>query len=104
KAVAKKHQKVRRQRQDFHHKVALYLVRHSDTISLEDLQVATRVQQRPLAKSSSDAGWGQVRTTLEYKAACAGKQVRVVAPHYTSQNCWACGERVKKSHAVRTPV
>jgi len=102
KLLAKKHQKVRRQRQDFHHKVALYLVGQYDTIYLEDLRVANMVRNRHLAKSISDAGWSQFRTTLAYKAACAGKQVIVVAPHYTSQICSVCGERVEKSLSVRT--
>ena len=102
--VARHHQKVRRQRQDFHHKGALYLVRHYDTSFIEDLRVANMVRNHHLAKSISDAGWGQFRTTLEYKAACAGKQVVLVPPAYTSQDCSACGKRVKKSLSVRTHV
>jgi putative transposase len=39
KLQAKAHQKVRRQRADFHHKVALHLVQTTDTIYHEDLQV-----------------------------------------------------------------
>src|SRR5262249_23289417 len=38
--LAKKHQKVRRQRQDFPHQTARWLVRPYDPISLEDLRVA----------------------------------------------------------------
>src|SRR5262249_47710959 len=85
--LAKQRQKVRRQRQDFQQKVARSLVRQYDIISLEDLQVANLVRNHHLAKSISDAGWAQFRTTLEYKAACAGKQVVLVAPAYTSQDC-----------------
>src|SRR5262249_55765529 len=40
KLLAKKHQKVRRQRHDFHHKVARYLVRQYDSLALENLRVA----------------------------------------------------------------
>jgi putative transposase len=40
--LARKHQQVRRQRQDFHHKTAL--VRQYDTIYLEDLRVRKLVQ------------------------------------------------------------
>jgi putative transposase len=39
--LAKAHQQVRRQRADFHHKTALALVQHNDTIYHEDLQTAT---------------------------------------------------------------
>src|SRR6516165_8775390 len=44
KLLAKAHQTVRRQRQDFHHKTALALVRANDTIYHEDLQVRTMVR------------------------------------------------------------
>jgi putative transposase len=104
KLLAKKHLKVRRQRQDFHHKTALDLVRRYDVIYLEDLRVRNLVRNRHLAKSISDAGWGAFRTTLEYKAACAGKQVIAVEPAYTSQDCSGCGERIQKSLSVRTHV
>ena len=42
--VARKHQKVRRQRRDFHHKTALALVGAYDAIYLEDLWVANLVR------------------------------------------------------------
>src|SRR5262249_41625820 len=102
--LARKHQKVRRQRWDFHHKTALMLARAYDTIYIEDLRVANMVRNHHLAKSISDAGWSQFRTTLEYKAACAGKQVVAVPAQYTSQDCSGCGERVEKSLSVRTHV
>jgi putative transposase len=104
KRLAKKHLKVRRQRQDFHHKTAIALVRQYDVIYIEDLRVRNMVRNHHLAKSIADAGWSQFRTTLEYKAACAGKQVIVVEPAYTSQDCSGCGERIQKTLSVRTHV
>jgi putative transposase len=102
--LARKHQHVRRQRRDFHHKTALLLVRDYDVIYLEDLQVATMVKNRHLAKSISDAGWAQFRAILEGKAAYAGRRVVAVPPAYTSQDCSGCGTRVEKSLSVRTHV
>jgi putative transposase len=102
--VARKHQKVRRQRRDFHQKTALALVRAYDTIYVEDLRVANLVRNHHLAKSISDAGWARFRTTLAYKAACAGKQVVLVEPAFTTQDCSGCGTRVPKSLSVRTHV
>ncbi len=80
------------------------LLRQYDTIYLEDLQVANLVRNRHLAKSISDAGWGQFRAILEAKAACAGRRVIAVPAQYTSQDCSGCGERVPKSLSVRTHV
>ena len=102
--LARKHQKVKRQRRDFHHKTSLQLLRHYDVIYLEDLQVANLVQNAHLAKSISDAGWAQFRTILEGKAAYAGRRVVAVPPAYTSQDCSGCGERVEKSLSIRTHI
>jgi putative transposase len=102
--LARKHQKVRRQRQDFHRKIALALLRAYDMIYLEDLQVANMVSNPHLSKSISDAGWAQFRTILEGKAAYAGRRVVAVPPAYTSQDCSGCGTRVEQSFSVRTHV
>jgi putative transposase len=102
--LAKKHQTVKRQRRDFHHKTALLLVRQYDVIYLEDLRVANMVRNPHLSKSISDAGWGQFRTILCGKAAYAGRRVVAIPPAYTSQDCSSCGQRVAKSLSVRTHV
>jgi putative transposase len=101
---AKKQQRVKRQRQDHHHKTALLLARDYDCIFLDDVRVATLVRNRHLGKSISDAGWAQFRAILASTAACAGKRVDAVPPAYTSQDCSGCGERVRKSLSVRTHV
>jgi putative transposase len=99
--LAKAHQKVRRQRQDFHHKTALALVRANDTIYHEALQPANMVKNPHLAKSISDAGWGAFLIILAYKAACAGRRIVAVNPAYTSQTCSDCGVIVSKGLSVR---
>ena len=102
--LAKCYQMVRHQREDFHHKQAMALVRQFDVIYVEDLQVANMVKNRHVAKSISDAGWAQFRQILTFKAACAGKSVVAVPPAYTSQDCSRCGIRVPKSLSVRTHI
>jgi putative transposase len=101
KLLAKAHQKVKRQRHDFHHKTALALVRANDTIYHENLQPANMVKNHHLAKSISDAGWGAFLTILTYKAACAGRGIIGVNPAYTSQICSGCGVVVQKGLSVR---
>src|SRR5262249_51049687 len=73
--LARAHQKVRRQRRDFHHKTALALVQQSDTIYHEALQPANMVKNHHLAKSITDARWGAFLTILTDKAAHAGRRV-----------------------------
>jgi putative transposase len=99
--LASAHLKVKRQRQDFHHKVALHLIQTNDTIYHEDLQTANMVKNHHLAKSISDAGWSAFLTILSYKAACAGRSVVAVPPAYTSQICSGCGVLVHKDLSVR---
>ena len=99
--LAKAHQKVRRQRTDFHHKTALALVRANDVIYHEELQTANMVKNHHLAKSIQDAGWAAFLSILTYKAACAGRRVVAVPPAFTSQMCSGCGALVQKGLSVR---
>jgi putative transposase len=109
--LKRKHQKIARQRRDFHHQAALYLLRTYDTIYLEDLRVANMVRNPHLAKSISDAGWAAFRTILEGKAVYAGRRVLAVPPAFTTQDCSGvlpdgspCPERIQKALSVRTHV
>ena len=123
KLLAKRHQKIARQRRDFHHKTARSLVRQYDTIYHEAIQtrnLSARPKPKPdenrgyqpngakakagLNKSIQDAGWSQFLSLLACKAAYASKRVEAVPPAYTSQDCSDCGERVPKSLSVRTHV
>jgi len=89
---------------DFAVKTARALVMSNDVIAYEDLRVRNMVKNRHLAKSISDAGWRTFVSWLDYLAQVYGKVVVAVPPHYTSQDCSRCGERVKKALSERTHV
>jgi putative transposase len=100
----RKHLKVSRQRKDFAIKTALCVVKSSDFIAYEDLQVRNMVKNHKLAKSISDVAWSQFAQWLQYLGKVYGKTVVAVTPQYTSQDCSTCGTTVKKSLSVRTHV
>jgi len=102
--LGRKHLKVSRQRKDFAVKTALCVVKSSDFIAYEDLQVKNMVKNHKLAKSISDAAWSQFAQWLQYLGKVYGKTVVAVAPQYTSQDCSTCGNTVKKALSVRTHV
>ena len=99
--LAKKYLKITRQRQDFFHKLSLRLVREFDSVAFEDLNISGMVKNHHLAKAISDAAWGTFILVHEGKAANAGRRVVKVPAAFTSQDCSACGARVRKSLAMR---
>ena len=101
-AKAKQHLRVSRQRKDHAVKSARCVCASNDCIVYEDLKVKNLVRNRKLSKSISDAGWTQFRNSIEYFGWKFGKITIAVPPHYTSQDCPACGTRIKKSLSTRT--
>lgn len=99
--LAHQHQRVRNCRKDFHHKVARNLVGSYGFITAEDLRVANMVRNRSLAKSISDAGWGQFVSILQAKAEYAGREMVLVNPRNTSQTCSGCRAHVLKPLSER---
>ena len=104
KQYARQHLKVSRQRKDHAVKLARYVCATNDCIVYEDLSVRNLVRNRKLSKSISDAGWTQFRSWVEYFGWKFGKVTVAVSPHYTSQDCPACGVRIKKTLSTRTHV
>ncbi len=104
KKLAKAHLKVQRQREDFARKTANTLIASHDLIAYEQLQIRNLVKNRRLAKAMSDAAWSAFLRWVNYYGGLHGIPVIAVAPHFTSQDCSACGSSVKKSLSMRTHV
>jgi len=104
KSTAQTHLKIKRQRRDFHFKVAKGYTEQYQHIAVENLNIDGMVKNRHLAKSIMDASWGAFLDILTAKAESAGHEVIRVNPRYTSQKCFRCGEIVQKSLSVRTHI
>lgn len=82
--------KVANQRKDALHKFSTKLVAENGAIFVGDVSSAKLVKTK-MAKSTLDAGWGMLKTMLEYKCQQAGVVFGVVNESYTTQTCNVCG-------------
>ncbi|MBD2504994.1 IS200/IS605 family element RNA-guided endonuclease TnpB [Anabaena azotica] len=90
--VAKIHEKVANQRQDYQHKISRKLVSENQRISAESLNIKGMVKNRKLAKQISDVAWGNFLTMLEYKGDIYGCEVHYVDRFFpSSKRCSNCG-------------
>lgn len=101
KQVAKLHEHIANQRNDFYHKLSKKLSSNFSLIGIEDLNLAFMNRNKRTSRISYDAGLGDFRQMLYYKAEEAGGRVIAVKPAYTTQTCSSCGYRAKKRLSVR---
>ena len=120
KKVAKLHQKIARQRKQFHFEVTQQILAKYDAVFVEDLTVKNLVRRNKpkqdengnyltnnqsaksgLNKSILDCGWSQFQDLLSLKAERAGLKVIKINPRGTSQVCVNCLNRVDKQLSDR---
>jgi putative transposase len=119
-SCAKLHQKIARQRKQFHFETTQKVLNKADVVFVENLNVknmSRRAQPKHdetgkflangqaaksgLNKSIADAGWSQFVDILAFKAEKAGQRVVKVDPKGTSQHCSTCLNRVPKQLSDR---
>lgn len=86
------HAKIKNRRKDKLHKYSRTLVNENAAIFIGDVS-STKLTKTKMAKSVLDAGWGLLRTMLEYKCAHAGIVYQIINEAYTTQSCSYCGSR-----------
>ncbi|MBT9165285.1 MAG: hypothetical protein DDT23_01300 [candidate division WS2 bacterium] len=98
--VAKIHEKISNQRQDFHFKVANVLVKENDIICIEKLN-SWNTDWSCLNKSLRDVAWFNFFNCLKWKAEEATKEIIEVPAKDTSQLCSSCAKLVPKTLSDR---
>lgn len=83
------HAKIKNRRSDDLHKYSRNLVENNAAIFVGNVNSLALVKTK-MAKSVLDAGWGMLKTMLEYKCDHAGIVFEEVNEAYTTQTCSSC--------------
>lgn len=90
------HAKIKNRRSDTLHKYSRKLVNENAAIFVGNVN-SLGLAKTKLAKSVLDAGWGILRSQLEYKSEHAGCVFEVVNESYTTVTCSCCKKRTGPS-------
>ncbi|MGQ9782318.1 MAG: RNA-guided endonuclease InsQ/TnpB family protein [Nitrososphaeria archaeon] len=99
--LAKAWRKVRRERNDFAHKLSHQLSQSYGIVVFKDLDINGMVKNYSLASETMDSTWDKLRKFIAYKATRHGGWVILVNPGGTSQKCSGCDVVVLKDLSVR---
>ena len=92
KQLARQHEKITNQRQDFLHKTSKQLASDNQAIYIESLAIRNMVKNHCLAKSISDSGWNTFCEMLKYKGQWYGCHIIEIDRFFpSSKRCHICG-------------
>lgn len=92
KKVAKLHEKVKNQRQDFLHKLSKRIIDENQVIILEDLAVKNMMKNKKLSKEIADVSWYKFYSYLEYKSKWYKRTIHKIDRWFpSSKTCSYCG-------------
>jgi len=90
--LARLHCRIADKRLDYQHKMTTKIAKTYRIIGVEDLNVAGMLRNHHLALSIADAGFGEIRRQLTYKAEWYGGQVVAIDRFFPSSRlCANCG-------------
>lgn len=90
--LAKLHEKIKNQKQDYLHNITTKIVNENKVIILEDLNVSGMMKNHKLAKSIQELGLYEMRRQLEYKSKWYGRELVFVSRWFpSSKTCCKCG-------------
>ena len=92
KRIAKVFETITHKKENYIHSVVNYLLRHYDTIYMEDLNTSGMMKNHKLAKAIQEVGFFKFKTVLTNKALQNDKKVILIGRYYpSSKTCSKCG-------------
>ena len=89
--LARQHERVTNQRNDFLHKVSTRIVRENQTVCVENLNISGMMKNHKLARAMADVSWGSFVSMLEYKCDWQGKNLVRIGRFEPSSRLCTCG-------------